>query len=150
MLLTFLLERSSSVCVVDSPTSRGRLLPKEKTLQRSPAPDLVCLTAVGDLEDCDLDFEIQTVKYWPTAWNCEASVGGVESAPGGVDDILLLLWGVGGPSAGGVPCGIDEIDASEGDGDKTAELVLECARGWLGVLGLYYGSNLDYYQHAWK
>lgn len=29
VILTFLLERSSSVCVVESSASRGRLLPKE-------------------------------------------------------------------------------------------------------------------------
>jgi hypothetical protein len=68
---------------------------------------------------------------------------GVESSPGGVDDILHPLGGVGGLSDGEFPCGIDAIDASEGDGDKTAELVLECARRRLGVLGLYYGSTLD-------
>jgi len=85
---------------------------------------------------------MQTVKYRSIAWSCEASVG-VESASGGVDDILSLPAGVGGLSGGEFPCGIDAIDASEGDGDKTAELVLECARRWLDVLGLYYGSNLD-------
>jgi hypothetical protein len=69
VILIFLLERSSSIGVVDSPASwppmvsRGRLLPKEKTLQRSPAPDLGCLTTVGDLDDRLLDFEIQTAKY---------------------------------------------------------------------------------------
>lgn len=61
VILIFLFELSSSVCVVDSPASRGRLLPK--TLQRLPAPDLGCFTAVGDLEDRDLDFGIQTIKY---------------------------------------------------------------------------------------
>lgn len=69
-------------------------------------------------------------------------MGGVESASGGVD---VLLGGVGGLSVGETSCGIDGVDAGEGDGDKTAELVLECVMGWLGVLGLYYGSNLDYY-----
>lgn len=104
--------------------SRGRLLPKEKTLQRSPAPDLGCLTTAGGFGGRVLDFEIQIAKYWSIALNCEASGGGVESAPGGVDDILPL-WGVGGLSGGEFRGGIDVIDASEREGDKTAELVLE-------------------------
>jgi len=87
-----------------------------------------------------LGFEIQIVKYRSMAWDCEALVSGVESAPGGVDDIL---GGVGGPFAGDVPCGTGGIDASEEDGDKTTELVLECAGIWLGVLGLYYSSRLS-------
>jgi hypothetical protein len=89
-----------------------------------------------------LDFKIQIVKYWSMARNCEPSPGRVESVLGGVDEILLPLGGVGGLSAGEVPRGIDGTDANEGDGDKTMELVLECAGKWLGVLGLYYGSSL--------
>jgi len=68
VILILLLERSSSVCVDSSaswpPTaSRGLLLPKEKTLQRSPAPEMGRFTAVDDLGDRVLDFEIQIVKY---------------------------------------------------------------------------------------
>lgn len=68
-MLIFLLERSSSIWVVDSsalcplPVSRGRLLPKEMILQRFPAPDLCCLATAGDLGDGALGFDGQTVKY---------------------------------------------------------------------------------------
>ena len=71
-----------------------------------------------------MDFEIQIAKYWSMALNCEASGGGVESAPGSVDNVLPL-GGVGGLSGGEFRGGIDVIDAIEGEGDKTAELVLE-------------------------
>lgn len=68
-ILIFLLERSSSICVVDSSAfwpllvSRGRLLPKEVILQRCPAPDWRFLATAGDLGDGGLRFERQTVKY---------------------------------------------------------------------------------------
>jgi len=69
VMLIFLFELSSSTCVVGSPGfwplagSRGRLLPKEKTLQRSPAPDLHCFTTAGVLCGGVLGFERQIVKY---------------------------------------------------------------------------------------
>ena len=155
-VLIFLLECSSSIWFVDSPafwpsaTSRGRLLPREKTLQRSPAPDLGCLTEAGGFGDGVLDFERQTVKYWLMAWNC-VSAGRMEGAPGGVGDRLLSLDGVATeaiesqglgpfPAPSEVPCG---RGANRGDGDKTGgELVLECAENWLVALGLYYGDGL--------
>jgi hypothetical protein len=154
-VLIFLLECSSSTWFVDSPafwpsaTSRGRLLPKEKTLQRSPAPDLGCLTEAGGFGDGVLDFERQTVKYWLMAWNC-GSAGRMEGTPGGVDDRLLSLDDVAAeaiesralgsfPAPSEVPCG---VNASRGDGDDPGELVLECAKNWLVALGLYYGVGL--------
>ena len=83
------------------------------------------------------------------AWKCEASV--VESVPGGVEGILA---GVGGLSAETIESRAlsttGGIDANDGDGDKTSELVLECVRGWLVVLGLYYGNGLGQYQDVRK
>lgn len=66
----------------------------------------------------------------------------MESAPGGVDDILLPPGGVDGLSAEAIESrGSRSIDAIEEDGDRPSELVLECVRKWLAVLSLYYGNG---------
>jgi hypothetical protein len=151
VVLVFLLKRSSSICVVDSlafwpmASSRGRLLPKEKILQRSPAPCLGRLATADALGDTSLGFSRQTVKYWSMAWDWETSLGRtVLAGVDGLSDETIQSCGSRPPSGpGGVPCG---NAANEGDGDKPREpreLVLECPKRWLGVLGLYYGNGFD-------
>jgi hypothetical protein len=91
-------------------------------------------------------------------WKCKVSVGKMESAPGGVDEVLLLLGCGGNLSDEAIgywprlaPGKVSwVIDAEERGSDRPSELVRECVREWLGVLGLYYGNRLDKYQYVWK